>query len=579
MKTHDHHISEVRVYLRRCRGAFVGVGAFSAIINVLMLTGSLFMLEVYDRVLPSRSIPTLLGLLALTVLLFTFQGVLEVIRGRILVRIGQFIDRELSPRVFQALSQPGAPATVDGLQPARDVDSIRSFMAGAGPTALFDLPWMPLYLGICFAFHPLIGVTALTGALILVALTVISENLSRRLIQDVAALTSTRNRLAEFCKRNAETIAAMGMAAPLLARWEAVGSKQRTAHGGAADLSGGLGTIGRIIRTMLQSVVLAVGAYLVINQEATAGVIVASSILSGRALAPIDLALANWKGFLGARQSRTRLDALLSRLPPEPQLLELPAPHSSLAVEALAVVPPGLNRPTAANINFRLSAGAGLGVTGPSGSGKSSLARALVGVWQPAHGKVQLDGAPLHQWNRSTLGRHIGYLPQDIELIDGTIAENIARLDPQAADDDIITAAKVAGVHDMITGLPSGYATIVGERGAHLSAGQRQRVALARALFGNPFLVVLDEPNSNLDSDGEAALTDAILGIRARGGIAVVIAHRPSALAGVDHVLTIASGVQQSFGPKVEQLNPVMREPIPVDPGRFRIPSPALAPA
>lgn len=571
--------SEIRSVLRRCRAAFIGIAVFSGIINVLMLTGSLFMLEVYDRVLPSRSIPTLLGLLALTILLFAFQGILETLRGRVFVRIGRFVDRSLGPRVFQALAQTYLPSSVDPLQAPRDLDTIRGFFTSAGPTALFDLPWVPLYLAVCFAFHPLIGVTALAGACVLVCLTLISERLSLAPIGRTAQYGAARSNLAEICRRNADLLVAMGMTSRLLARWEHVSDQQREAHSHSADLAGGLGALGRIIRTMLQSLVLAVGAYLVINQEATAGIIVASSILSGRALAPIDAALANWRGFTSARLSGERLDRLLTQIPSEQPQLELPKPSKSLKVESLAVVPPGLNRPTVSNINFSLAAGSAVGVIGPSGSGKSSLAKAIVGVWLQGQGRIKLDGAQLQQWNPNSLGQYIGYLAQDVELFEGTIAENIARLEADAPDEKIIAAARAAGVHDMIVALPGGYASPVGPRGAGLSAGQRQRVALARALYGDPFLVVLDEPNSNLDSEGDTALTRAIMGIRERKGIVVVIAHRQSALAGVDHVLTLVAGTQLSFAPKDEnQRHFAKRELAPTNPPANRIPSPALAP-
>jgi ATP-binding cassette subfamily C protein len=333
----------------------------------------------------------------------------------------------------------------------------------------------------------------------------------------------------------------------------------------ASDVAGGLGSIVRVLRMMLQSAVLGVGAYLVINQEASAGIIIASSILAGRALAPVDLAIANWKGFVAARQSWARLGKLLGAIKDPPEALKLPAPRSQLSVEAASVAPPGAQKLVVVDSNFSIKSGTGLGIIGPSASGKSSLARMLVGVWQPARGAIRLDGAELGQWNAAERGRYIGYLPQDVELIAGSVAENIARFDPQTSDEAVIAAAKAAGVHELIVGLPQGYETQVGDNGSLLSAGQQQRVALARALYGDPFLVVLDEPNSNLDAEGEEALTKAILGVRSRGGIAVVIAHRPSALAGVDMVLVLARGRQQAFGPKEEVLAKVLRrEPTPL---------------
>ena len=548
--------------LGSCKAAFVGVGVFSGLINILMLTGALFMLEVYDRVLPSRSLPTLVALCVLAAILFAFQALLDAVRGRLLVRIGNHVDGQISPRVYDATVRL-AKSGHDAQQPVRDLDTIRSFVSGSGPTALFDLPWVPLYLAICFAFHFLIGITAVCGAAVLVVLTLLSEALSRAPIRDATAQSAARNRLAEASRRNAESIIAMGMSERLLARWSELGRNYLTQQKRANDVAGGLGAAGRALRTALQSGVLAIGAYLVLQQEASGGIMIACSILAGRALAPIDLAIGNWKGFVAARQSRRRLDDLLASVPSAAHKLELPAPARELAVRALGVAAPGAASLLVHNVNFELKAGHAVGVVGPSGSGKSSLARALVGVWPSARGSVRLDGAAIDQWMPAALGRHVGYLPQDIELFEGTIADNIARFDRNATDAAVIAAAEAAGVHGLIVSLPAGYESQLGERGTALSAGQRQRVALARALYGEPFLVVLDEPNSNLDAEGETALTNAILGVRARGGVVVVVAHRPTALAAVDHVLVMNLGQQQTFGPKEEVLTRVVRsEPI-----------------
>jgi PrtD family type I secretion system ABC transporter len=551
--------SELRLALGSCRSALVGIAAFSGLINLLMLTGSLFMLEVYDRVLPSRSVPTLVGLSVLAAILFTFQALLEITRGRLLVRIGNQLDVRLSPRVYDALVRVRSKPGSDGQQPVRDVDTIRSFLSGAGPTAFFDLPWMPLYLAICFAFHTLIGMTALGGAIVLMALTLLAECLSRRPVKAATAHAAARSRLAEMSRRNAEVIMAMGMSERLLGRWLDLGSNYRAQQKRASDVAGGLGSTGRALRTALQSTVLGVGAYLVIQQEASAGVIIASSILTGRALAPIDLAIANWKGFVSARLGWRRLDELFAAMPVSAPRLELPAPTQLLSLETLSVSPPGAKSLVVHDVNFGLKAGSALGIVGPSGSGKSSLVRAIVGVWPAVRGCVRLDQATIDQWAPAIRGRYIGYLPQDVELFEGTIAQNIGRFEPEASAATIIAAAKAAGVHDLIVGLPAGYETELGERGTALSAGQQQRVALARSLYGDPFLVVLDEPNSNLDAEGEEALTKAILAVRARGGIVIIVAHRPSALAAVDHVLAMARGSQQAFGPKDEVLARLVR--------------------
>ena len=364
----------------------------------------------------------------------------------------------------------------------------------------------------------------------------------------------------------------MGMFERFLARWSELGRNYLTQQQSAHDLAGGLGAAGRALRTALQSGVLAIGAYLVIQQEATGGVMIASSILAGRALAPIDLAIAHWRGFVAARQSGRRLNDLLASIPSVANKLALPAPAQRLSVQALGVAAPATTRLLVQDVEFTLKAGQAVGVVGPSGSGKSSLARALVGVWPYARGAVRLDGAAIDQWMPAALGPHVGYLPQDIELFDGTVAENIARFERDATDAAVIAAAKAAGVHDLIVSLPAGYETQLGERGAALSAGQRQRIALARALYGEPFLVVLDEPNSNLDAEGEQALTSAILGARARGGIVVIIAHRPSALAAVDHVLLVNHGKQQAFGPKEEVLARAAPR-VPVNPTPLKLAS------
>ena len=551
-KPHGHEPSELGLALKACRSAFVGIGVMSAMINVLYLTGSFFMLEVYDRVVPSRSVPTLVGLVVLAAGLYTTQGVLDLIRGRILVRIGASLDEQLSARIFDTVAR--LPLRVgqraDGMQPIRDLDSIRSFMGGLGPVSMFDLPWLPFYILICFAFHPLIGATALGGAIILTIVTVVTEYLTRRSIKDSTGHAIARNALAETSRRNAEALIAMGMLGRIAQRWEEANRKYLASQRRVSDVAGGLGSISKVFRMMLQSAVLAVGGYLVIHQEATAGIIIAGSILSARALAPVDLAIANWKGFVAARQGWNRLTQLLNVMPAEAPRMALQAPTRTLSVEGAAVAAPGTQKIVAQDIKFTLDRGSGLGIIGPSGSGKSSVARLLVGVWTPVRGKVRLDSAALDQWTSEALGRHIGYLPQDVELMAGSVAQNIARFEPKPNSNAVIAAAKAAGVHELITSLSEGYETQIGEHGTALSAGQAQRIALARALYRDPFLVVLDEPNSNLDAEGDEALTKAVLSVRARGGIIIVIAHRPSAIAGVDLLLVMRDGHQQAVGPK-----------------------------
>ena len=549
--------TELATALGACRRAFVAIALFSGMSNVLMLTGAIFMLEIYDRVLPSRSVPTLVALLILAAGLYAAQGVIDTIRSRILVRVGNSLDESLSLRVYDAVVR--LPLRLggkgDGAQPIRDLDSVRSFLSGSGPVALFDLPWMPVYLAICFLFHVYIGLTALAGAVILITLTVLTEFLTRRPTRAATQFAAARSALTEASRRNAEAITAMGMANRVAQRWNDLNRNYVASSRRASDVAGGLGAMAKVLRMLLQSALLAVGAWLVIHQESTAGIIIAGSILGARALAPVDLAIANWRGFVGARQSWHRLSLLLGHLPVETEPMPLKAPAKALFVQNAAAAPPGEQKVVCQDVTFSLTAGKALGVIGPTASGKSSLARMLVGVWTPIRGSVRLDGASLDQWSTEALGRHIGYLPQDVELFNGTVAQNIARFEDPPDAEAVIAAAHAAGVHELIINLPDGYETNVGEHGSALSAGQAQRIALARALYRDPFLIVLDEPNSNLDAEGDEALTRAILGIRARGGIAVVVAHRPSAVAGVDYILVMAKGRQQQFGPKEEILN------------------------
>jgi len=557
--------TELAGALRSCRGALVGIGVFTALINVLMLTGPLFMLQVYDRVLPSRSMPTLVGLAILMAVLYSVQGLLDGIRARVLLRVGLSIDNSLSGRVFDAILR--LPLKMrsggDGQQPMRDLDQIRSFLGSGGPSAFFDLPWMPLYVFICFLFHPLIGYAAIGGAVVIVGISLSAELLSRRPSAESARLAGPRNAELEAGRRNAEAVAAMGMGHRLRTRWQATNAEYLERQQQAADRASGLGALARSTRMVVQSMVLGLGAYLVIYGEASAGVIIASSILVSRALAPVEVAVANWKGFVATRHSWHRLSDLFAALPAQEPPLELPTPEKALSVEGASVAAPGTTRLVVQDVTFSLQAGGALGIIGPSGSGKSSLARMIIGAWQPVRGKVRIDGAALEQWSPEKRGEHVGYLPQDVELFDGSVADNIARFEDRSNSEDVISAAMAAGVHELILGLPDGYETKLGEGGSGLSAGQRQRIALARALYRDPFLIVLDEPNSNLDAPGEEALTNAIVGVRHRGGILVVIAHRPSAIAAVDQVLAMADGRLQAFGPKDEVLSTTLRQVAP----------------
>jgi ATP-binding cassette, subfamily C, type I secretion system permease/ATPase len=553
--------SELASAIYDCRRALIGIVVFSGIMNILTLTGPVFMLQVYDRVVPSQSIPTLLGLAAIVALLYASLGFFDQMRARILVRVGAYVDEVVHPKVFKAVvtmplrnALPG-----DGLQPLRDLDQIRNFISSGGPAAFADMPFLPIQITICFLIHPLIGFATIFGATVIFFLTLATDLTVRSASLKASEKGSQRLAVIEAGRRNAEVLRALGMANRLSDRWGDINRSYEASHLTVLSKSGAFSGASRVFRMMFQSGLLGLGAYLVIEQGASFGIIIAASILGARALQPIEQLVANWRGFVASRQSWHRLNRLLAQFPDTDQPMALPDPKAALTVESLAVVPPGSSRPSVVDVSFSLKAGSGLGVIGPSGAGKSSLVRVVIGAWTPARGRVRLDGAALEQWQPDALGRHIGYLPQDVELFAGSVAENIARFEPDADPTVIVEAAKSAGVHDMILRLPGGYSTQIGESGSALSAGQRQRVALARALYRDPFLVVLDEPNSNLDAEGDAALSQAIRSIRQRGGIAIVVAHRPSALEGVDMALAMVNGGVAAFGQKEEVLRKVLK--------------------
>lgn len=546
----------------------LGVALFSAVINILALTGSVYMLQIYDRVLPSQSVPTLVGFTIGMLGLYAVYGLLDFVRLRVLVRIGSRLYRNLQQKVFSiSLSLPlKAGRDAGRLQPLHDLDRLRGFLSGTGPTVIFDAPWIPFYLVIIYLLHPSLGLLATVGAIAVVLLTAVAEVFSRGPAARASEELSSQRALADSARRNAEVVHAMGLSGRLARRWSDVSRAYLAQQERLSDVVGGASSFSKALRMGLQSGVLGLGAYLVIGGEASPGVIIASSILLGRALAPVDAAIANWRGFLSARRSYSELAAVMAAFGSQDDPMELPRPQTRFAVEQLTVAPPGLTRPTVVNVSFHLSRGAGMAVVGPSGSGKTTLARSLVGVWKPLHGSVRLDGASLDQWNSEQLGAHIGYMPQDVELFDGTVADNISRFRGKTDPKGVLAAARAAGVEKMIMQLPQGFQTRIGEGGAALSAGQRQLVGLARALYGEPFLVVLDEPNSNLDVDGDAALAGAIRAVRQRGGIVIVVAHRPSALANIDQVLVMSNGTVHAFGSREEVLANVLRPSPPVSP-------------
>ncbi len=541
----------VRKTLRR---ALTSVGLTSAVVNMLALTGSFFMLQVYDRVIPGHSLPTLFGLAVIAASLFAFQAILEVIRSMLLVRIGTSVDEQLAPSVIASLVDGPAHAVsgADIMQPLRDVDAVRNFLGSLGPIAFFDLPWMPIYVAICFVFHYWIGVAALAGALVLAVITVIADILTRGPLKCSARLSSERHGFADAVARNWESVRAMGFESQVASRWGTVNAAFLTGHRRASDITTTLSTVSKIFRIALQSAVLAVGAILVIRQEATAGIMIASSILVSRALAPVELAIGNWKGFLSMRQSLARLKALPAWRSDTGKSVILPRANSNMRVDNLLITAPGTREILVKNISFDVSAGTVLGVIGPSASGKSSLARALAGAWPIASGSIRLDGASIDQFGHAQLGANVGYVSQDVCLFDGTIGENISRFGDHVCSDAVIAAAKAAGAYDMIVKMTGGFDAQVGNSGDRLSGGQRQRVALARALFGDPFLVILDEPNAHLDAEGDAALALALAGVKARGAIAIVVAHKPSLLASVDRLIVMNGGQIVAMGPTEE---------------------------
>ena len=529
----------------------IGVAAFSGVINILMLSGSIYMLQVYDRVIPSRNVATLIGLSLMVLIAYLVQGYFDALRTRMLCRVATLFDVGMQEPVHTALAtlplRGVSPVLLQ--QPLRDLDQIRLFMSGMGPTAFLDMPWIPIFLVALFLFHPAIGMTALLGIAAITAMTLLTERMSRGAAKVAMDLSARRQVLADATQRNAEVIRALGMMDRFAERWSSANERYLRENIRATDLYANLGSSAKLLRYVLQSGMLGIGAYLVVADMASGGVMIASSILMGRALAPVELALGNWKQLVAARQGITRLREICKATArsPAPEVA-LPRPCREVAVEGLAVAAPGADRTIVSNVSFSIKAGTGLALLGASASGKTSLSKALVGIWPAQHGVVRLDGAALDQWGNDELGRYIGYLPQDVALFDGTVAENISRFDTAAGSEAIMKAAQIAGVHDLILRLPDGYSTRIGQGGLSLSAGQRQRIGLARAAFGDPFLVVLDEPNANLDAEGEDALCRAILALRRQNSIVIAISHRPSALAALNMALVLFEGKAIAFG-------------------------------
>jgi len=550
--------AEMREILRSMRPFFFGVGAFSFVINLLQLTAPLYMLQVYDRVLNSRNETTLLMLTILVVALFLVMAAIEFVRSRVLVRVGAAMEAKLNDRVFDAAFEATLRRGGNARQALTDLTQLRQFMTGNGPFVLFDAPWFPIYLAVIFLMHPLIGWFSVGAALILVALTAVTEMATQKPLAEANKYANEATNFAHNNLANAEVVEALGMLPALRDRWKKKHVQHLVLQAVASDRAGLISSVTKFVRVTSQSLILGLGAWLAIKNELSPGGMIVGSILMGRALAPIDQLIGNWKGFVQARLAYDRLGQLLAAFPARPPRMSLPAPKGEVVVEGVVLTPPGGTVPVLRGVSFAIPTGAIVGVIGPSGSGKSTLARALVGVWTPQAGKVRLDGADVSSWDKAELGRYLGYLPQDIELFDGTIAENIARFGSIEAP-LVVAAAQAAGVHEMILRFPQGYDTPIGAGGAVLSGGQRQRVGLARALYGDVRLIVLDEPNSNLDDVGEAALVQALLRLKAQGKTVVVITHRTSVLAAVDRLLVMRDGVVQAYGPRDEVLAALQR--------------------
>lgn len=549
-------VRELRSARRESAGLFIATILFSVVVNALMLTGPIYMLQVYDRVLGSGSEATLVALSGLVIFLFLAMGILEYARSKIMAIVGARFQEKLDRRVFTAAMQrlslvPNDPAAIAG---QRDLDAIRTFLGSPVLLALMDMPWTPLFLVALFIFHPMLGWLSIGGGVALIMVTLLNQILSKGPQKEAGSTSLQAERMAEQLKSEAETLQALGMSGAGFDRWHKARRKALAKAIDLAGLSGGFGALTKTFRLFLQSAMLGLGAWLVLQGELSAGAMIAGSILMGRALAPIELAVGQWTVAQKAAEAWHRLSDLLSRVPPQQTRTALPHPKALVEVEGITVTAPGEQAALLRGVSFRLEPGQALGVIGPSGAGKSTLAKALTGLWRPLAGKIRLDGAAIDQYDPDGLGRLIGYLPQRISLFDGTIAENIARLDAQADSVKIVEAAQKADAHEMIVRLPQGYDTRVSATAGRLSGGQMQRIALARALYGDPVLLILDEPNSNLDSTGSMALNAAIRAMKAAGKSVLIMAHRPAAIQECDLLLVLEDGIRKAFGPRDQVL-------------------------
>lgn len=549
---------ELAAFRRRSNRALVAAVLFSVFYNILMLTSPLYMLQVYDRVLVSRSEATLLALSALAAFLFLIMGVLDHARTRVMTRIGARFQAELEERVLSAAFRRLTLAPQDSAAHSAqgDLDQLGKVWASPALMALFDLPWTPLFCAALFVFHPWMGWTAIGGMVLLVIVTLLNQRITETPLHDAGMASLRADRQAQNLKSESELIRALGMTGSAFSRWRHLRTEAQAQGLAAADTAGAFATLTKTFRLFLQSAILGIGAWLVLRGQLSAGAMIAGSILMGRALQPVEVAIGQWSVLSRARQAHDRLAGLLTRAPVEPPRTALPRPAARLDVRALTLLTPGEGRPILRNISFALAPGQAIGVIGTSGSGKSSLARALIGVWPPAAGSIRLDGATLDQYDPDSFGRYVGYLPQRVTLFDGTIAENISRLDANPDPQAIVAAAEQAAAHDLIKALPQGYDTQVATMGNRLSGGQIQRIGLARALYGDPVFLVLDEPNANLDNDGSMALNLAIRTAKAKGRAVLIMAHRPAAIQECDLLMVLKDGAVAGLGPRDQ----IMRE-------------------
>ncbi|APG49354.1 type I secretion system permease/ATPase [Phaeobacter porticola] len=560
-------LAEIRKARKGNRGAFWLIGVFSFFANLLMLTSPLYMMQVYDRVLGSRSLETLVALTVLAGFLFLIMGVLDYVRGRILARVGARFHDQLETRVFNAVQDKSAAGFNDDAAKVglRDLEAMQKALSSPIVSAFFDLPWTPLFLGLIALFHPLMGLLALIGGAVLVVFALANQMVSKAPVENASMMAASAHQVSDGMRNNAELIQGLGMRRAAFAKWRMLRSQAVVSELSAADMTGGFSTATRTFRLALQSAMLGTGAYLVLTEGLTPGVMIASSIIMGRALAPIETLIGQWALVQRAMQAQERLGQMLTETPERPAPMKLARPAAKLEVQGVALVPPvapgQVAKPALQGLNFNIQPGQALGVIGASGAGKSSLARALIGVWHPVSGKIRLDGAALNQYDMDDLGSYIGYLPQQVTLFDGTIAENIARLSMMPDPDQVVAAARKAAVHDMILTLPQGYDTPVRVASNRLSGGQVQRIGLARALYGDPVLLVLDEPNSNLDNEGSQALNLAVSHAKKDGRAVIIMAHRPAAIQLCDLILILDNGTQRAFGAKDAVLGEHLQNP------------------